>query len=200
MTSDLDEQLELLRIGDEKTPLVISLSKFRGMRFIDIRRYYFDKTTRTPKPSPKGIALKESEFMEIVNFLTFEKARLSKLFSTALSSEEIAHRGEVLERKARAAAKSNRSAYELKNWPALQFFSIDDSVEPRLVFFNTKIRLIQELSAESGDVFPYFAELLNAYNEAKASLKFTKSKTPEEIFEHVEIEWSKELNAKHKSI
>lgn len=196
MTSDHEERLELLRIGDDKTPIVVSLNKYQGMRFIDIRRFYFDKTTRTPKPSPKGIALKEDEFAQVINFLTEKKAILHKLFTKDLSAVEETHRGSTLEKKAREVAKNRQTTYELKTWPALQFFSIDDSTNPTLVSFNTKIRLIQELSEKYNEFFPYFADLINAYSQAKTSIQFAKAKKTEDIFQHIEIEWSKGLNVK----
>jgi hypothetical protein len=196
MTSDSDDPIELLRIGDEKAPVVVSLSKFKGMRFIDIRRYYFDKTTKTTKPTPKGISLKEEEFDVIANFLNSNIDSLRSLFSSNLNSNELTFRGTTLERKARTkAAKANASAsYELKSWPALEFFNVDDSAESAVVNFNKKIKLISKLEQTNPDFLNHLKDIVIAYNTAKNSLQFSNKQKPSDIFENVEIEWAKNLN------
>jgi hypothetical protein len=197
MTSDSDDPIELLRIGDEKAPVVVSLSKFKGMRFIDIRRYYFDKTTKTTKPTPKGISLKEEEFGLIANFLNGNMDSLRSLFSSNLNANELTFRGTTLERKARTkATKANASAsYKLKSWPALEFFNVDDSAESAVVNFNKKIKLISKLEQTNPDFLNHLKDVVIAYNSAKNSLQFSNKQKPSDIFENVEIEWAKNLNA-----
>jgi Transcriptional Coactivator p15 (PC4) len=89
MTSDTSDPIELLRFGDEKAPTVISLSKFKGMRFIDIRRHYFDKTSKTTKPTQKGIALKEDEFGAVADFIVSNMSTLQGLFTADLNAAEV---------------------------------------------------------------------------------------------------------------
>ena len=197
MTSESDDPIELLRIGDEKAPVVVSLSKFKGMRFIDIRRYYFDKTTKTTKPTPKGISLKEEEFGLIANFLNGNMDSLRSLFSSNLNANELTFRGTTLERKARTkATKANASAsYAIKSWPALEFFNVDDSAESAVVNFNKKIKLISKLEQTNPDFLNHLKDIVIAYNTAKNSLQFSNKQKPSDIFENVEIEWAKNLNA-----
>jgi len=197
MTSDSDDPIELLRIGDEKSPVVISLSKFKGMRFVDIRRYYFDKATRTTKPTPKGISLKEEEFDLIANFLLSNIDSLRSLFSSNLNANELTFRGTTLERKARIKAiKANASAsYELKSWPALEFFNVDDSAESSVVNFNRKIKIISKLEQTNPEFLNHLKDFVIAYNTAKNSLEFSNKQKPSDVFENVEIEWTKNLNA-----
>lgn len=95
----MEDSKELLRIGDDKTPLVASMNRYRGVRYLDIRRYYFDKATCTPKPSPKGIALREDEFSEIAKFLARSDTEIDGFFSSQLDATERAARGKSLEKK-----------------------------------------------------------------------------------------------------
>ncbi|OQW85987.1 MAG: hypothetical protein BWK72_19495 [Rhodoferax ferrireducens] len=196
MTSDAEDPIELLRLGDEKAPIVISLSKFKGMRFIDIRRYYFDKTSKTTKPTPKGIALKEDEFELITQFLTGNTESLRKLFTSNLNTNELTFRGTTLEKKARkkAASSAAPASYALKNWPALEFFNVDDFTTSSVVNFNKKIKVIAKLEQSNPDFLNHLKDIVIAYHTAKNSLHFSSKQKPADILELIEIEWARNLN------
>lgn len=196
MTSESDEPIELLRIGDENSPVVISMSRFKGMRFIDIRRYYFDKTTKTTKPTPKGISLKEDEFSVIATFLIENIDSLRELFISNLNSNELSFRGNHLEKTARTNASRNNSpsTYALKSWPALEFFNVDESTDSAIVSFNKKIKLVSKLEQTAPDFLAYLKDIVIAYNSAKNSLHFTGKHKPSDIIESIEIEWARNLN------
>ena len=196
MTSDSDDPIELLRIGDEKAPVVISLSKFKGMRFIDIRRYYFDKTTKTTKPTPKGISLKEEEFGVIADFLVSNMSALQNLFTADLSTNELTFRGNTLEKKARKKVSSSSvpASFEIKSWPAMEFFSLDTSASAPIVNFNKKIKLISKIEQSSPDFFTHLKDIIIAYQTAKNSLQFSGKQNPAVVLENIELEWARNLN------
>lgn len=196
MGSDLDEPIELLRLGDEKSPLIISLSKFKGMRFIDIRRYYFDKATKSTKPTPKGIALKEDEFGLIANFFINNINSLYELFISNLNSNELSFRGTTLEKKARTKNSKTKAtfSYEVKSWPALEFFNVDESTPSPVVNFNKKIKLISKLEQLGPDFLNHLKDVIIAYHAAKNSLQFSTKQKPSDILENIEIEWARNLN------
>jgi len=196
MTSNLDDPVELLRFGDEKTPIVISLNKFRGMRFIDIRRYYFDKISKSTKPTPKGIALKEDEFGVITNFLVSNMDSLRELFTSNLNVNELTFRGATLEKKARQkTSKSGAPAsYEVTSWPAMEFFSIDESGDYPVVKFNRKIKLISKIEQTAPNLFIHLKDIVIAYNTARNSLHFKTKQAPSDILEFIELEWARNLN------
>lgn len=196
MTSDSDEPIELLRLGDEKASLVISLSKFKGMRFIDIRRYYFDKTTKTTKPTQKGISLKEEEFGVIADFLVSNMSALQNLFVSDLSTNELTFRGTTLEKKARKKVSRNTAtgSYEIKSWPAMEFFSLDTSAPAPIVNFNKKIKLISNIEQSSPGFFKYLTDIIIAYQTAKNSLQFSGKMNPAVVLENIELEWARNLN------
>jgi len=195
----MEDSKELFRIGDDQTPLVISLNRYRGVRYLDIRRYYFDKATRTPKPSPKGIALREDEFSEIAKFIARSNPEISALFSLQLDATERAARGKSLEKKARiAASKSGQvGSYKLSRWPALQFFAVDDTAATSVSIFNERIPFIADLDNEEPTVFTALARVILAYHGAKISLSSSATNQLDDLFDHLEIEWTKLLNAKH---
>ena len=196
MTSDSNDPIELLRLGDENTPVVVSLSKFKGMRFIDIRRYYFDKTTKTAKPTPKGISLKEEEFEVIAAFFVTNMPALLKLFTADLSTNELTFRGTALEKKARKdiSSKNFSASYEVKSWPAMEFFSIDASASAPTVNFNKKIRCISKIEQSAPELFLHLKDIIVAYQTAKDSLQFNGKQHPAVVLENIELEWARNLN------
>lgn len=196
MTSDADEPIELLRLGDDKAPVVISLSKFKGMRFVDIRRYYFDKTTKTTKPTPKGISLKEEEFGIIADFLVSNMSALQDLFTDDLSADELTFRGTALEKKARkkVSSSSTPASYEIKSWPAMEFFSVDASASAPVVNFNRKIKYISKIEKSAPDLFIHLKDIVIAYQSSKNCLQFNGKQNPAVVLENIELEWARNLN------
>lgn len=196
MTSENDEPIELLRFGDEKAPVVISLSKFKGMRFIDIRRYYFDKTSKTTKPTPKGISLKEDEFGLIASFFVSNIDSLKGLFTEDLNVNELTFRGTSLEKKARKKVSNTHvaAAYDVKSWPAMEFFNVDESASSPTVTFNKKIKLITKLEQTSPDFLNHLKDIVMAYHIAKNSLHFSTKQKPSDVLENIELEWARNLN------
>ena len=196
MTSENDEPIELLRFGDEKAPVVISLSKFKGMRFIDIRRYYFDKTSKTTKPTPKGISLKEDEFGLIASFFVSNIDSLKGLFTEDLNVNELTFRGTSLEKKARKKVSNSHAvaAYDVKSWPAMEFFNVDESASSPTVTFNKKIKLITKIEQTSPDFLNHLKDIVMAYHIAKKSLHFSTKQKPSDVLENIELEWARNLN------
>jgi hypothetical protein len=196
MTSDTSDPIELLRFGDEKAPTVISLSKFKGMRFIDIRRHYFDKTSKTTKPTQKGIALKEDEFGAVADFIVSNMSTLQGLFTADLNAAELSFRGSSLEKKARKKVSSSRSpsTIEITSWPAMEFFNVDEAASSPVVKFNKKIKLISKIDQSAPELFNYLKDILLAYHLAKNSLQFSNKQKPSDILENIELEWTRNLN------
>jgi hypothetical protein len=196
MTSDASEAIELLRFGEENAPVVVSLSKYKGMRFIDIRRYYFDKNSKTTKPTPKGIALKEDEFGILATFLNLNLNLIQKQFTTELNSIETATRGTALEKKAGKKVGTNTlpASVEVSSWPALEFFSVDETAASSKVNFNKKIKFISTIEKDSPEFLNYLKDFIIAYNKAKKSLHFTNKQKPADVLENIELEWARNLN------
>ena len=196
MTFDSDDPIELLRIGDEKAPVVISLSKFKGMRFIDIRRYYFDKNAKTLKPTQKGISFKEDEFAVFADFIVNNVLDIQALFISDLNAIELASRGTLLEKKARKSASvtSVPATYKLTSWPSMEFFAVDASSPAALVSFNSKIRLISKIEQTAPEFFNYLKDVVIAYYLARNSFNFESKQKPSDILENIELEWAGNLN------
>ena len=74
----------LAEIGDEKNPIVLSINKFKALRLFDIRRYYLDNKTKSIKPTPKGISIKEDEYYAMEQFIQKNSSLIRNSFTKDL--------------------------------------------------------------------------------------------------------------------
>ena len=184
---DNDDELqdELLRLGEPKNPLVIKMSSFNGMRGLDIRRHYFDKKEGITKPTAKGIWLKETEFKNILNFLNEHSDKISSLFRSDLDAAELTIRSKQMLKNSKRK-NSNTSGLidiESKPWPGTNFFECVESGNKKLVRFNSKIKLLENLDE---DTLSALAKIIFNYNKAKHTVG---TKGADQIFNIMELEW-----------
>ena len=189
------ENKELLRIGDEKNPLVISLNTYKEIRYFDIRRFYFDKISKSVKPTPKGISLKEEEFVALLNLLTSQGDNLISLFTDDLNSNELTLRGNRREAIASEKAKYSHGkySYSFSSWPGPNFFISEfkkDSVE---IKFNTRNNLIDKVENENINSTELLFKLISSFVKTKETLDFKSKVSIEKLIEFIETEWNNQL-------
>jgi hypothetical protein len=185
------ENVELLRLGETNSPLVVSLNSFQGRRYFDIRRHYLDKTTKTIKPGPKGISLKEDEFEIVTNFIIENLSQIKKSFISNLKADEMAIRGDRRENVARQKLKTAAKdlEYSFESWPGPNFFNEEDAPGKITIKFNNRNKFIDKISNSDSSSKELLVELIGAYIHAKSGLEFEKKVKPESVIEFLEINW-----------
>lgn len=185
------ENIELFRLGETNSPLVVSLNSFQGRRYFDIRRHYLDKVTKTIKPGPKGISLKEDEFELISEFIIENLSQIKKAFTSNLKADEMAVRGDRREMVARQNLKTVTSdiQYSFDSWPGPNFFNTDESLGKTTITFNKRNKFIERISNEDALSNQLLVELIGAYVHAKSGLEFGKKVNPESVIEFLEVNW-----------
>lgn len=188
---DESENIELLRLGEINSPLVISMNTFQGRKYFDIRRHYLDKTTKTIKPGPKGISLKEDEFELVSNYIIENITQIKRAFTSDLKPDEIAVRGERREKIARQVLKtSDRTVeYSFGFWPGPNFFNVEEASGKSSITFNKHNKFINRVSIDASSSKDLLVELIGAYVTAKAGLEFGKKVSPESVLDFLEINW-----------
>lgn len=184
--------IELLRVGEPTAPLVVSLTNFKGARYLDIRRYYFDKTTKTTKPTPKGVALKEDEFQAVIGFLSSEFDVVKKLFTNNLVPEELNTRAHRKESLARAAIKNEieGASTEFEGWRGPNFFVADISKKKIDLKFNRKNKVIAKIEAGELSGEQVLGQILHSYALAKKSIDSPTKITPDATLDFLEVAWN----------
>jgi len=196
-TLDNDDELqdELLRLGEPKNPLVIKMSSFNGMRGLDIRRHYFDKKEGITKPTAKGIWLKETEFKNILNFLNEHSDKIVSFFKSDLDAAELSIRSKQLLQNSKRKNRNEAGLIEseLKSWPGTNFFECVESGNKKIVRFNSKIKLLASLDA---DTLSALAKIIFNYNKAKHTIG---TKGSDQIFNSMELEWGNLIHHSNES-
>jgi len=185
------ENIELLRLGEINSPLVISLNNFQGRRYFDIRRHYLDKTTKTIKPGPKGISLKEDEFNLVSSFILENMDLIKNAFISNLKADEIAVRGDRREKVARQKLKTVKSEveYSFESWPGPNFFNAEEMPGKTTITFNKRNKFVERISNTDTTSKDLLVELVSAYMHAKSGLDFDKKVKPESVIDLLEINW-----------
>jgi len=190
-----DEPVELMRLGDSKSPLVVSISTFKGARYLDIRRHYFDKISKSTKPTPKGISLKEDEFANVIGFLKDEFEAVSKMFTNKLAPEELNVRASRKEGLARVKINNEvvDPSLSFGSWPGPNFFLVDISKKSVEIKFNSRNKIVNKISNEELSGIETLEKLINAYALAKKSLNSSTKMTPDATLDFLELAWNNYL-------
>jgi hypothetical protein len=190
-----DQTIELFRIGESKSPLVVSINHFKGQRFVDIRRYYYDTISKTTKPTPKGIALKEDEFVALFEFFKSSFDDIYNSFTTSLASTELTKRSSRQEKLARSVEgkKIAASQITIDSWSGPNFFKYALSANSTKVALNGRNPIVKKLV--EGDLSPeeVARHLLAAYAKAASDLEFSSRIGPKDFTEFLEISWGNAL-------
>lgn len=185
------ENIELLRLGETNSPLVVSLNSFQGRRYFDIRRHYLDKVTKTIKPGPKGISLKEDEFEIVINFVIENLSQIKQSFISNLKADEMAVRGDRREKIARQKMKTRIGDIEFSfdSWPGPSFFNTEEVPGKTTITFNKRNKFVERISNSDSSSKDLLVELVGAYIHAKSGLEFGKKVNPESVIDFLEVNW-----------
>lgn len=185
------ENIELLRLGETNSPLVVSLNSFQGRRYFDIRRHYLDKVTKTIKPGPKGISLKEDEFEIVINFVIENLSQIKQSFISNLKADEMAVRGDRREKIARQKMKTRIGDIEFSfdSWPGPNFFNTEEVPGKTTITFNKRNKFVERISNSDSSSKDLLVELVGAYIHAKSGLEFGKKVNPESVIDFLEVNW-----------
>ena len=180
---------ELLRSGDPKSPLVVTLSHFNGMRGVDVRKHYFDKATGETKPSGKGVWLKEDEFLEIYELFISQADQIASFFRNDLNPSELNNRSRLLEQNARRTSldSSWNVTCSVEEWPGTKFFNYINQGNKHHIALNSKHEVFKSMSLDCGELV---SKILYAYIKAKNNIDIKNS---EQIINFVEVEWGNQV-------
>ena len=186
---------EMLRIGDSHSPLVISLNSFNGVRYLDLRRHYYDRATKTTKPTPKGIALKEDEFSEILKFLIENQLPIEKMFTTDLAATELISRSNKKEKTARKEAKQNNAPLQIeyRDWPGPHFFKVEPTDGVYRIQLNTRFEFVKTFAKASSANAEGLGRIIYAFHKAKDSVVGSPKMKNELLLDYLEVEWGNSI-------
>lgn len=87
------EEMESLeyRVGTKKAPIILNLKEYKGVKLIDIRKFYQDKNDKENfLPTRKGLSLTAYQLQEVVQSLNQNKENINSFFSNGTLFESTA--------------------------------------------------------------------------------------------------------------
>jgi hypothetical protein len=138
-------------VGDNKNyPIVLDLNEFNGRKFLDVRRYYLNKTTGELEPTRKGIALTADTFFLVKKlFVEHEK----DIENWLLDSNGVG-RAQIDQENAKLVGryKSKEHAREEKTWASPNFFNVVAEGNVEKITYNKKHKFLRVLRCISDDL------------------------------------------------
>ena len=157
----------LAEIGDEKNPIILSINKFKALRLFDIRRYYLDKKTKSIKPTPKGISIKEDEYRAMEQFIQKNSSVIRKSFTKDLSISEKKAVVNRREKKALEQKKDYQAKVSYESWNGPIFFQFKEKGGEVSLALNRNRKKIREIEEKEITAEDLLIKLLDAYQNAK---------------------------------
>ena len=179
----------LAEIGDEKNPIVLSINKFKALRLFDIRRYYLDNKTKSIKPTPKGISIKEDEYYAMEQFIQKNSSLIRNSFTKDLSISEKKAIVSRREKKALEQKKNYQAKVSYERWNGPIFFQFKEKGGEVSLVLNRNRKKILEIEEENITAEDLLINLLDAYQNAKRNTHFQGSKDIDSFFEDFESNW-----------
>lgn len=184
-----------LRLGSLTNPTVVALSEFKGRRLLDIRKFFFEETASTLKPTKKGISLNAALVREIRELLNTNWDAIEEWLTsgdeTACESVEraMAQRSCALESE---STKARPHKVKKSSTKGAEFFSVESvggidelTLNEKHPFFN----LPNGSTTNAADSAQPLNLLLISYYRAKLRFNGQIETEAEQFFELFEHEW-----------
>jgi len=141
---------EIAEWGPGSYPTKLRLKRFKGRRYIDVRKHYGDKPTR------KGIMLNSAQYEALVESLVLHGDRVREWFGNEeedVSDQVTALHNRLLETRRREQTTLPDAEVDVKSRPGQSLFSIEFRGSEASIELNASHPFISRLdkAAEAGD-------------------------------------------------
>ena len=113
-------------LGPEKYPLKLEIKSFKGKKYLDIRKWFFDKKTNEVLPTKKGIMLSHYQFNDVIEAIQKQQKIINDWFQDKVYEED------VVQKLSYETSKIRAKSQEAKNYKTIlkkidnkSFFSIE---------------------------------------------------------------------------
>lgn len=184
-------------IGSSRSPIRVSLGEYEGIRLVDIRKHYFEKTTHELKPTTKGIAVGLGNFRELQSLLASHEDEIVDWLEGAAPDAHVkrARQDHLNAIDARESARSSTVPYtvERAQQKSQTFFMSESHGGKDHLVLNELHPFVKELEGvceNDKDAGKLIFEVLAAFHRAKSLfVNSEEHMSPNEIFETLEYNW-----------
>lgn len=184
-----------LRLGSKSNPLVVSLTEYEGMPFVDIRKCFLKKGDGTLQPTRKGLTLGAKLLRELQKALQENEV---EIFQWLESGGDETFRKAAAAMEARSAAREEEAsrarpfAVEKDFSTAPQFSRVETHGGEDKIVFNTKHPLEKRLSKQqysAAEVREIIALIAISFYRARIRFPGQIEANSNPFFDALEFEW-----------
>jgi hypothetical protein len=184
-----------LRLGSPTNPVIVSLIEYEGHRLLDIRKYFIEKQSKTPKPTRKGVSLNATLAREVQAVINANEDSIFEWLERG--GEEVLTEVEraMLARSKAAddeASKPRRFCVKEQEWKGAEFFAFNSLGADDQLALNTKHPFFEKLKNSANESTTSdcpISLLLAAYYRAKLRFSGEIEADAESFFSLFEHEW-----------
>lgn len=199
----------LAAIGSEGAPILVKLNVYEGRHSLEIRRYFYQRSSKELLPTKKGINLSQDAFTILRNILTQQGDAIDQWLSSEGGPTTHALRSTLRDR-ARAVAESRTSARAHvagdASWKSSTFFAVNaeggidrlmynrahafgETLNSLLTVLQTTSTSLEEKRLAAEGARELIRLLLIAYYRSKMLFEGAEQMHPSDIFDTLELNW-----------
>jgi len=198
IANDTGDENLLIKFGSNNYPVVVSLSEYKGIPTIDIRRYYLERDSAKLKPTKKGISLQLKNFGVLLDVLLENREPIIEWLVTG-GDDHLRNARETLMARSMAEEDAKRAAHDQKtnisSWRAPSFFQVKAQGACDVITFNERHELTKKLedftASQKDDAMQLLSDILISYVRAK---NLFDAPDDAALFNSIEYEWGLILN------
>ncbi len=191
-------ETDLAELGSPSNPVIVRLSEYKGVRFVDVRRYYRKKGTRELLPTKKGITLGERLLADLKEVLEKSNDTIQEWLSGAHTTADVEAVRAHMQARVKAVENAARSPKKLEVRLAARrepnFFGAHSEGNIDVIELNSNHPITKQIQSavtetSKSATIKTLGTLLATYYRAKNRFDDVEEVQPAQLFEALEYEW-----------
>ncbi len=184
--------------GSKRNPIVFRLDEYKGIRTLDIRKCYVDKS-RNLKPTKKGISIGEKNFNILKNVINENEREIKKWLGGEVKTHDLVRKDYEMSIMARESSLYSRQKFSIRNtgWKSPAFFEHkskggDDelSLNEQHPFSEFLDKALMKYDEKTQEHFrQMLCSILISFCRAKDLFLGTDDFPVDEVFDVLEFNW-----------
>ena len=185
---ELDDESLILVAGSKKAPLVCQLSSYEGLKLIDVRKYFANKSTGKLTATKKGISLTRIQYEALSEIFQEKNKIIEEWFDSSMTMQETNSRSLQESR-----LRPDEYSIDISEWKGPEMTRYEQVGGKSVLKLNKIHPWIATLLAmisdyQNNEIFLHICSLMQAHHKAQ-NLIDTRNLDALEISETIESNW-----------
>jgi hypothetical protein len=185
---EIDDESLILVAGSKKAPLLCQLSSYKGVKLLDVRKYFIDKSSGELIATKKGVALTRIQY-ESLSEVFQEKNEIIESWFDSRQTDQETNATSLQESR----LKSDDYAVDISEWKGVEISRYEQTGGASVLKLNKNhpwIATLLNLTPDylNNEIFLHICSLMQAHHKAQ-NLIDSKNLDAIEISETIEANW-----------